>query len=103
MHAKRLFQRAGWYGFLAKFSRENYGVARSFAESFNGERFNVGSLEFLVTHEFILEAMSLSPIGELWFKGNNLIYVDFNPFLKDEHTYPEWQNGIPTQWLKEEW
>ena len=52
-HAKRLFQQVGWYGFLAKFSGENYSVAKSFAESFNGEWVTVGSLEFSIMQEFI--------------------------------------------------
>lgn len=42
-------------------------------------------------------------IGELWFKGKTGLAMDFNIFLKEEHADPNWENGIPTHWLKEEW
>ena len=81
---------------LRNFSGENYGVARGFAESFNGEWVIVVILEFSFMQEFISEVMGLYPIVKIWFKGKTVMYIDFNPFLKDEHTDPEWQNGIPT-------
>ena len=35
---KRIFKKAGWYCFLSKFSGENYGIARRFVETYNGDR-----------------------------------------------------------------
>lgn len=102
-YAKQLFQQAGWYQFLSKFSGENYGVARRFAESYDGNKVVIGSLSFVVNSEFISEATILPQIGEPWFKGKMVLAMDFNMFLKEEFRDPDWKNGIPTKWLKEEW
>ena len=56
---RRLFKQAGWYRFLAKFSGENYGVARKFVETYDDSRVVIGSLDFVVDREFISEATGL--------------------------------------------
>ena len=86
---RRLFKKEGWYRFLAKFSGENYGVARRFAESYDGSRVIIGSLDFVVDREFISEATGLPQIGEQWSKGKTVLAMDFNLFLKDEHADPD--------------
>ena len=86
---RRLFKQAGWYHFLAKFSGENYGIARIFAETYDGNKVIIRSLDFVVDREFISEATSLPQIGELWFKGKIVLAMDFNLFLKDEHADPD--------------
>ena len=56
---RKLFKQDGWYRFLAKFYGENYGVARKFAETYDGSRVIIGSLDFVVDREFISEATGL--------------------------------------------
>ena len=91
---RRLFKQAGWYHFLAKFSGENYGVARRFAETYAGSRVIIRSLNFIVDREFISEAPGLPQIGKLWFKGKTILVMYFNLFLKDEHADLDWKHGI---------
>ena len=45
--------RAGWLGFLQKFSGFNVVVSKSFAESFDGVNGHVGNVELRMTEEFI--------------------------------------------------
>lgn len=40
------FRVAGWYGFIAKFSGEKYGVCKTFALSFDGVQVQLGTLKF---------------------------------------------------------
>ena len=93
---KRLFKKVRWYHFLSKFSRENYSVARRFAETFKGDRVVIGSLDFTVDKDFISEETGLPQIGENWFKGKTVLAMDCNAFLKDEYADPVWKDGIPT-------
>lgn len=46
---KEILQGSGFYSFLQKFSRGNYGVSIAFAHSFNGQQVGVASLQFKVT------------------------------------------------------
>ena len=100
---KRLFKRAGSYRFLSKFSRENYGVAKRFVETFKGDRVVILSLDFTADRDFIYEPKGLPQIGENWFKGKTVLAMDYNMFLKDEYVDPDWKDGILTRWLKVEW
>ena len=88
-YGKKLFQQTSWYCFLSIFSGENYGVARKFAEAYDYRRVTIGSLDFIVDKELISEATGLPQIGELWFKGKMVLAMDFNIFLKEEHTDPD--------------
>lgn len=100
---KQLFQGVGWYQFLSKFTSENYGVTRKFAESYDGNRVMIGSISFTINSAFIYEETGLPLIGEPWFKGKTLVAIDCNSFLKDEYNDPDWKDGIPTKWIKDEW
>ena len=100
---KQLFQRAGWYQFLSKFTGENYGVARKSAESYDGNRVMIDNISFIVDNAFIFEETGLPQIGEPWFKGKTLVAIDCNSFLKDEYKDPDWKDGIPTKWIRDEW
>ena len=75
----------------------------NFAETYDARRVIVWNLDFIVDKEFIYEATGFPQIGELWFKGKMVLAMDFNIFLKEQHVDPNWKNGIPTHWLKEEW
>ena len=61
---KQLFQGAGWYQFLSKYTGENYGVARKFAEFYDGKRVVIGSISFKVDSVFISKATGLPQIAE---------------------------------------
>ena len=80
---KQLFKKAGWYHFLSKFSGENYDVARRFVETYKGDRFVIGSLDFTVDRDFIYGAIGLPQIGKNWFKGKIVLAMECNVFLKD--------------------
>ena len=88
---------------MSKFTGENYGVARKFAESYDGNRVVIGSISFIVDSAFIFEATGLPQISEPWFKGKTLVATDYNSFLKDEYKDPDWKDGIPTKWIRYEW
>ena len=42
-------------------------------------------------------------IGEKWFKGKTLSYVDLNLFLLLEFRDPKWKDGVPYSYLQPEW
>ena len=73
---------------MSKFTGENYGVAKKSTESYDGNRVVIGSISFVV---------------EPWFKGKTLVAIDCNSFLKNEYKDPDWKDGIPTKWIKDEW
>ena len=100
---KQLFQGAGWYQFLSKFTDENYRVARQFTESYDGRSVVIGSISFVAYNAFISQVTGLPQIGEPWFKGKTLVVMDCNSFLKNEYKDPDWKDRIPTKWLKDEW
>ena len=70
---KKLLKQDGCYRFLSKFSGENYGVVRKFAETYDGRRVTIGILDFIVDREFIFEETGLHQIGKLWFKGKTVL------------------------------
>ena len=88
---------------MSKFSGEKYGVARRFVDTFKGDRVVIGSLDFTVDRDLISKATSLPQIGKNWFKGKMFLAMDCNMFLKDAYADPNWKDGIPTSWFKEEW
>ena len=88
---------------MSKFTGENYGVARQFAESYDGNRVMIGSSNFLIDSAFISEATGLPLICKPWFKGKTLVAIDYNLFLKNEYKDPDWKVGITTKWLRDEW
>ena len=88
---------------MSKFTGENYGVARKFAESYDGNKVVIGSIIFTVDSAFISEAIGLPQIGEPWFKGKTLVAIYCNLFLKDEYKDPDYKDGIPTKWIRDEW
>jgi hypothetical protein len=88
---------------LSKLLGENYGVARKFAKSYDGNRVMIGDISFVVDSTFIYETTGLPQIGEPSFKGKILVAMDCNSFLKNEYKDPDWKVGIPTKWLKDEW
>ena len=68
-NARVWFRAARWYGFITKFSGENYGVSITFALNFDGIQVQLGSLRFEVTEKSIAEALSLPQTGERWYTG----------------------------------
>ena len=88
---------------MSKLTGENYGVARQFAESYDGSRVVISSISFVADNASISEVTGLPQIGEPWFKGKTLVAIDCNSFLKNEYKDPDWKVGIPTKWLKDEW
>jgi hypothetical protein len=48
-------------------------------------------------------ACTLPISGERWFKKGKLPAEVCNKFLVAEHQNPDWSQGIPILWLKEEW
>ena len=69
---------------MSKFTGENYGVARQFTKSYDGNRVVIGNISFVVDSAFIYEAIGLPQIGKPWFRGKTLVAMDCNLFLKNE-------------------
>ena len=87
-NAKSWFQLARWFNFIKKNSGENFGVSRAFAQIFDGQKVQIGSLQMEVNEQMVSKATGLPLTGEKWFKGKTFSYVDLNFFLLPEFKDP---------------
>lgn len=71
--AKAEFKVVGWYQFLRKLSGENLAMAQSFLETFDVEKFRIGSQTFKITKTIIVRETQTSAIGESWHKNNKTL------------------------------
>ena len=56
-NAKSWFQLAGWFNFIKKFPRENYGVSIAFAQTVDGQKVQTDSLQMEVNEQIVSKAM----------------------------------------------
>jgi hypothetical protein len=63
-----MLQRVGWLQFLMSFRGHNVGVARDFAQSFDGRIAKVGEIEIQVNEAIIFEATYFPWSREKWSK-----------------------------------
>jgi len=55
------------------------------------------------TKESIAAACNLPTDGKRWFKNKLITGGDVNQFLNPEHRDPNWEKGIPKDWIVVEW
>lgn len=65
-----------------------------FAQTFEGGRARVGSLEFEVTKESIVQATCLPTTGEQWFKKEWLESKQWRRFVSDRKLKVIWKKGL---------
>ena len=66
---REMLQQVGWLQFLEKFNGFHKEVTKTFSQSFNGSRVEIGDVKFIITESFIAEAKKLPRKGEQWFKN----------------------------------
>jgi hypothetical protein len=58
---------------------------------------------FMLQNTSLEQACALPVCGERWFKKGKLPPDLCNKFLVLEHQDPDWSQGIPVAWIKEDW
>ena len=66
----QILHQASWIPFLHKFLGYNMEVTKQFAETFDGNKAQIGNLTLSITEEFISQVTGLAQVGEKWFKSN---------------------------------
>jgi hypothetical protein len=97
------FKNVGWYEFCCTFQGYHEDISMIFSQNFDGYETILGNLLIHVTEHFIAAACRVSMYGERWWKKDKLPANLVNQFLVPEHHDPDWSQGIPHKWLKEEW
>jgi len=97
------FKTAGWLGFLHCLKGYHTEVAMAFAKSFDGYEAKIGELTLFVSEYSIAELAGMELGGKRITKKGPIDEVAANSFLKPEFQNPNWKNGIPTKWLKNEY
>jgi hypothetical protein len=89
--------------FICAFNGHHTKIALIFAQNFDGFQTQIGDITIHITKHFIVGACALPISGERWFKKGKLPAEVCNQFLVAEHQSPDWSQGIPIHWMKEEW
>jgi len=97
------FKRAGWLGFLQCLKGYHTEVAMAFAKSFDGYEAKIGELTLFVSEYSIAELAEMELGGKRFTKKGSIDEVAAKKILKPEFQNPNWKNGIPTKWLKNEY
>ena len=79
------FEQVGCIIFCEKIQGYHLQLTKEFASGFDGVQAKVGSLNFPVSTQPIVEATEIPLSGEEWFKGMDFDLVDFKDFLKPTH------------------
>jgi hypothetical protein len=90
----RVFEQAGWLGFLERFQGSDHDLALEFAQSFNGRQATVRRLNILVSEESISRITSLPLQGERWYKNFKIPAENWAQFLKKPSPLPDLRRGI---------
>jgi hypothetical protein len=78
-------------------------TVEAFAETSDGNRARVGSVEIKVDEEVIAAATGLPRTGQRWFKTTAPKSLDFRVYLKDGYKHKVWRKGMLVAYLDEEW
>lgn len=92
----------GWFEFCCTSQGHHGEISMLFAKNFDGFQTQVGNVLIHVTKHSIGAACHLPIQGERWWKKSKLSANLCNQFLASEHHDPDWSQGIPKKWLKEE-
>jgi hypothetical protein len=97
------FIQGEWFKFCCTFQGHHEEISMLFANNFDGFQTQVGDVIIHVTEHSIAVTCHLPVKGERWWKKRRLPADLCNQFLVAEHQNPDWSQGIPNKWLKEEW
>jgi len=101
---KDALQKAKWLKFIQKFKGYHKEVTKAFARSFNGNKVEIGDLQFTVTESSLAQAAAFPRTGERWFKNRSVEDQEWKKILKNlgmDTTI--FTKGIPVSVIKEEW
>jgi hypothetical protein len=93
----------GWFEFCCTFQGNHEEISMLFAKKIDGFQTQVGNVLIHVTEHSIGATCHFPVQGERWWKKSKLSANLCNQFLVPEHHDPDWSQGIPKKWLKEEW
>jgi len=79
-----VFEEALWYPYCTRLEGSHFGMAKAFAQSFDGKRENIAGLRIQVTEDSIRKACNIHTDGERWFKNKIITVGDINQLPKDE-------------------
>ena len=99
----KILQKESWIPFLHKFSRYNMVVTRKFAESFDGQKDQIGNLTLYISEDFIAQVTGFPQIGEKWFKKQHIDEKAWSLYINKYIKAHNWVNGIARSWLKSPW
>jgi hypothetical protein len=97
------FIQGEWFKFCCTFQGHHEEILMLFAKNFNGFQTQVGNVIIHVTEHSIAATCRFPIKGERWWKKIKLPTNLCNHFLVLEHHNPDWSQGIPNKWMKEEW
>jgi hypothetical protein len=89
----------------AKRLQEGYHqeIAEVFANSYDGNKVTVGSLELIVDEATIASATGLPRTSQNWFNRTVTKNLDFRSYLKTKFQSIAWKKSIPVSYLEDEW
>ena len=100
---KPLFWKAGWRSFFRNLKGYDDDVALEFAQSFDEETTQVGTLKFEVTEESIGLATKLPCTGEKWGKHHKVPKMLFQHLFLPEYRDSNSSKGFSEHWLHEKY
>jgi hypothetical protein len=95
------FQQVGCLTFCERLQGYNTEVAKQFSLNFDGNKTNIGPLEFLVSEKTIVAATEMPALGDKWFKGMSLDLTFCNDYFKPLHQDEDLTVGVPRKHLLE--
>ena len=78
-------------------------MTRHFAESFDGQKAQIGKLTLSITEDFISQVTGLPQIGEKWFKKKHMDEKAWTLYIDKSRKACNWVNGVARRWLKSPW
>ena len=78
-------------------------VTKQFAESFDGNKVQIGNLTLFITEEFISQVTWLPQIGEKWFKKQHIDDKSWTLYINKSRKVCNWVSGVSRSWLKSPW
>ena len=78
-------------------------MTRQFAESFDGQKPQIGNLTLYILEDFISQVTGLPQIGKKWFKKQHIDEKAWNLYINKSRKAHNWINGITRSLLKSPW
>jgi hypothetical protein len=78
-------------------------VTKQFAESFDGQKAQIGNLTLSITKDFISQVTRLPQIGEKWFKKQYMDESARTLYINKSRKAHNWVHGVARSWIKSPW